>query len=249
MVIAIIAILAAMLLPALSKAKMTAKRATCLNNLRQLTQSCHMYAGDFQDYLPWPNWDDCAPLGGVSYPGWLYKPASAGSGYVAYTPPTSAPLSSETYSDARGQLWDYTKSVGTYWCPMDGPMAPKTTWNLRKNRLSTYVMNGAVNGYGALGGKSYKITQFKIASSFLFWEPGDRDNAGNYSAGSYNDGSNFPYVNGQVEGPHKRHATGCVVAGLDGRTQFIKFVEAEALFKSSGANEFWCNPGKTTGHQ
>ena len=51
-VIAIIAILAAMLLPALSRAKETARRISCLNNLRQLNLAARLYADDSQGSYP-----------------------------------------------------------------------------------------------------------------------------------------------------------------------------------------------------
>jgi prepilin-type N-terminal cleavage/methylation domain-containing protein len=52
-VIAIIAILAAMLLPALSSAKMKAKQIQCASNLKQLTLSCFMYVNDSSRFLPY----------------------------------------------------------------------------------------------------------------------------------------------------------------------------------------------------
>jgi prepilin-type N-terminal cleavage/methylation domain-containing protein len=51
-VIAIIAILAAMLLPALGRAKETAKRISCLNNMRQLSLAAHLYVDDNQGAYP-----------------------------------------------------------------------------------------------------------------------------------------------------------------------------------------------------
>ncbi len=51
-VIAIIAILAAMLLPSLSKARMTAKKIACTANLKQFGTALTSYCGDFDDYYP-----------------------------------------------------------------------------------------------------------------------------------------------------------------------------------------------------
>jgi prepilin-type N-terminal cleavage/methylation domain-containing protein len=51
-VIAIIAILAAMLLPALSKAKLKAQGIMCMNNTHQLMVAVHIYSGDNREYFP-----------------------------------------------------------------------------------------------------------------------------------------------------------------------------------------------------
>ncbi len=51
-VVAIIAILAAMLLPALSKAREKALQARCLNNLRNFAMATYFYTQDYDEYLP-----------------------------------------------------------------------------------------------------------------------------------------------------------------------------------------------------
>ena len=51
-VIAVIGILAALLLPALSRAKAAAKRIHCVGNLKQLALATHLYAADNADHLP-----------------------------------------------------------------------------------------------------------------------------------------------------------------------------------------------------
>jgi prepilin-type N-terminal cleavage/methylation domain-containing protein len=51
-VIAIIGILASMLLPALAKAKNSANKAMCTNNLKQWGEAIHAYAGDHDGRIP-----------------------------------------------------------------------------------------------------------------------------------------------------------------------------------------------------
>jgi prepilin-type N-terminal cleavage/methylation domain-containing protein len=226
-VIAIISILAALLLPALAKAKAAALRTQCLSQQKQIGLAVHMYAGDFQDYAVFPNW-------GVNNPGWLYTPNPPGSGPPPYPAPPPADPNSGYF---RGLLADYiSKNWRIYRCPADPTNGP--TWSGRPNRLSTYVMQGAALGYRPtppLGQKTHKLPQFK-AEAYMMWEPDD-------TVATYNDASSKPNA---AEGPSKRHKVGCIVTCYDGHSHLLRFLTFNnQLNLKPGFG--WCDPDSPTG--
>ena len=81
-VVAIIAIIASMLLPALASARRRAGSAKCLGNLRQLGQSVLVYCDDNADRLPFAWYDDPRPKENSFYA--LLCPQLFGEGFDGY---------------------------------------------------------------------------------------------------------------------------------------------------------------------
>jgi prepilin-type N-terminal cleavage/methylation domain-containing protein len=231
-VIAIIAILAGMLLPALAKAKEKANRTFCTNNNKQLMLGNLLYAQDTADQMPYPNWGNNAPDG----PGWLYLP-------VGGRPPWNATNEIAAYQD--GQIWGFIKTTKIYRCPLDKTNAPAkagNAWKNRDNKLSTYIMNGAVCGYGAQQGKkpnTHKITAFK-PMAYCMWEPDVNLSAGVFT---YNDASSYP---DRGEGVGHSHIKGAIIAAFGGHVEFISFDKFNFEQKNM-PGLLWCNPTSKNG--
>lgn len=110
-VIAIIAVLMAIFLPALRKAKEQAQRVACMSNLKNLNLAWMMYADDHDGRIP-----SGGTYGAMS---WVNHAALA----------IRENREDQITAIKRGVLWPYTKELGVYRCPT----APK-------EEARTYVM-------------------------------------------------------------------------------------------------------------
>ncbi len=132
-VIAIIGILAAILLPALARARESARRASCQNNLKQLGLAFKMYSGESRSAL-WPSvWhvggDTCTePAFDFAWQGDALVPE-----YLADSKVNICPSDSDGWTEFDGGVWNCGNDPKQPICPC------------RINRLS-YVYLGWISG-------------------------------------------------------------------------------------------------------
>ena len=146
MVIAIIAILAAMLLPALSKAKAKGQGAVCISNMKQLDLAWMLYAGDYSEAVA-PN----AAGGGQGVAGGG-KPAWV-AGWLNATASTSDNTNTDLLVGAAylpyGSIGGYTKSPGIYHCPGDKSADVAYGPRVRSSSMNSFI--GPAGPAGSLG--------------------------------------------------------------------------------------------------
>jgi prepilin-type N-terminal cleavage/methylation domain-containing protein len=183
-VIAIIGILAALLLPVLSKAKSRALGAQCLNNMKQLQLAAIMYGNDNHDYLPA---NVTVRNGGDNLSGnpTANPPVAPGPNWVDGTYSSEPPWNGHIVEDPvgcatntfylgvrghsggnppvtlLGSMGSYVGAEGVYRCPADHYVDPK--WQMP--RVRSCSANCFVGGAGPVqngingqqNGVSYKV--------------------------------------------------------------------------------------------
>lgn len=222
-VIAIIAILAAMLLPVLSKGKDRGIDIACRNNLRQLEVCFYQYTCDYRDCLP--------PNNSVAfYNGTLH--VNGGSWCPGITPTDADPGCTNIHNS---MLWSYNSSLGIYHCPADRSMVTSTT--VMRNR--SYSMSQSVNGWPEFDPTDWGDTPCfkKIASIrdpspcmlFVFLDVHEDEILdsmfGFYTPGGYPSAWNWGDL------PANRHMQGCNFSFADGHVEHHKWVVPK-IFRS-----------------
>jgi prepilin-type N-terminal cleavage/methylation domain-containing protein/prepilin-type processing-associated H-X9-DG protein len=156
-VIAIIAILAAILFPVFMHAKESARRASCVSNMRQIGLAVFAYQGDYSDCYP-PAWfwtsARHAPDSLASYP-WSQM-AGGDSGLIASLN-TGVPRVMER------PMYAYTRNKAMWHCPSEpkfqysGIPQAKTDYEYFGN---SYPMNAAWGLSGAPGGIAFTLSGY-----------------------------------------------------------------------------------------
>jgi prepilin-type processing-associated H-X9-DG protein/prepilin-type N-terminal cleavage/methylation domain-containing protein len=216
-VIAIIAILAGLLLPALSKAKSKALSASCINNLKQMSTCFHLYVNDNNDILPPNNSIDDIAGGG------------AGESWCA----GDARLDTTTSNIENGLLFSYNRSLGIYHCPADkSTIETDSGVKLAQLRNRSYSMSQSINGYPEqFAGQVEQAPSFKKftqinnpgPSKLILFLDVHEDELTDAIFGMPTEGSN-DYPTDWDDLPANRHGQGCNFSFADGHAEHWKWV-------------------------
>jgi len=248
-VIAIIGILAALLLPALSSAKLRAQSTSCLNNQRQLTFACILYADEAGDRLPYN-------LGETEI-----AQGTAEGQYVNWTTPImdwepDHTDNTNTVLLTEGGIGPYTgRAAKLYHCPADryvSDLQAQQGWSSRVRSISMNAMLGDAGRFTLSGGNTnnplyrqyFKISQVPQPSQiFVFIEEHANtisdgyfiNNGTSYTwrrlPASYHQGAaNLSFADGHAE-KHKWLDAGTIQPVLPGQTYFPIFVPGSPDFQ------------------
>jgi len=138
-VISIIAILAGLLLPVLTKAKRKAQGITCLNNTKQLVLAWKLYNDDNGGKFPFNEEGTTTP------PGWVY-------GWLTYGGVIDNTNIDYLLNPKYAQIGPYARNPGIFKCPTD---ASKSSGKKGPQRVRSVSMSQAIgaNSMGTLSGQ------------------------------------------------------------------------------------------------
>jgi len=233
-VIAIIAILAALLLPALSKAKVKAQSIACMSNYRQLQFCWTMYVQDNNDLLP-PN------------------ESTSGGGRAGYSAATNSWTMGNAWADMttmnieNGILFPYNKSAKIYKCPADRSTVRDLGTTPRSRSVSLNIFMNYMPGQGNSGACWQKFSQIRSpapAKAFVFIDEHENsiDN-GLFFVSKRTSTLPAAWTWYWVDFPSLRHAGGCGLSFADGHSEIWKFREPKTFEMGakdvSGVADHW----------
>ena len=204
-VIAIIAILMAILMPTLNRAKEQGKRAKCLNNLRQLTLAWILYADSNDDKLV--NGDTGEYSIHNNETPWVLKDWERGM-----------TLKQKRNAILRGALYPYCGNEKLYRCP---------TVRIQEGTLRTYSVVDSMNckNWDSMGAVMLKrrLEIREPAHRFVFLDDG--------GAGQAHMGGWTVYVQEEKwwDPPPIRHGDGTNFSYADGRSGYVKWNDPRTI--------------------
>jgi prepilin-type N-terminal cleavage/methylation domain-containing protein/prepilin-type processing-associated H-X9-DG protein len=164
-VISIIAILIALLLPALARAKQQALTVQCAANLRSIGQSLYEYTNTYEDSIPFDIEQNNALWGGQPYwppfnVGWATELYSFSSGH----PEMDYADTNEYYSTYSTVAWTWAANFAKiYMCPVSRPEANTAGWY--PNFSTSYSCNPNYFYFdGTQSNKTFSNTNFKLSN-------------------------------------------------------------------------------------
>jgi prepilin-type N-terminal cleavage/methylation domain-containing protein/prepilin-type processing-associated H-X9-DG protein len=192
-VIAVIAVLMAILMPALNRAREQGKRASCLSNLKQLALSWNLYADDFEGRLVNANTGTAAPTINKEKGCWVY-----------WSDPSTATEEQRRNDIRTGLLYPYCPNVSLYKCPT-GVRGEVVTYSIPDTMNGYYYIPGAQAQIKTLRTQIRNLTEQIIfldegrlsSSSWTIWY--DQERWWDQITARHGDGTNFSFADGHSE--------------------------------------------------